>query len=115
MFYPVRRLARFMVSFLLFAGVTLYLRLSYLAGCAGDLKGGALGDPIRALELEGYSLAPYLVAVFCVFLFAHLCGRHKTTARIAISTAFCVTLGTCLWIAGIYLEGYGVESCFFHQ
>lgn len=30
----------------------------FKAGCAGDPKGGSLGDPVRALELEGVGLFP---------------------------------------------------------
>lgn len=40
----------------------LALFVMFKAGCAGDPKGGSLGNPVRALELEGVGLFPLLLS-----------------------------------------------------
>jgi hypothetical protein len=90
------------------AGFAAALFLSYRAGCAADLKGGTWGDPIRALELENWS-------VTCAFLgwLAGLPGavmqRIKVRQRIGI--AVLLMLAPTLWIASFWLEGIGSTAC----
>ncbi|TBW10387.1 hypothetical protein E0E52_03845 [Azotobacter chroococcum] len=47
--------------FAMSAALSLFVML-FKAGCAGDPKGGSLGDPVRALELEGIDLIPLILS-----------------------------------------------------
>jgi hypothetical protein len=96
---------------LLFAiGAALTLFVMFKAGCAGDLKGGALGDPIRALQYERYSVFSLIVSAASGG--ATVALMSKSTHRIAHSLAFATATLICLWLAGIQFEIWGVQSCF---
>ncbi len=96
---------------LLFAvGATLTLFILYKAGCAGDPKGGTLGSPVRALELESYSLMPMLLSVASGAIAVGL--QSKSAHRAAQGGAFALLVIVCLWLAGMQIEIWGVQSCF---
>ncbi len=65
------------------AGLATALWFGYEAGCAADLKGGTWGDPIRALQLENWSVA----SLFVGWLLGFPAGAMQATEfrrRIAI-------------------------------
>lgn len=111
MFTRMRTLKPLLVTIVLMASIADYLYLGYLAGCAGDTKGGALGDPVRALVLEGYSLGPLLLAVastgLAVFSFMH----GPVGLRMSISVASVLFSAVVLWFAGVLIEWEGAKSC----
>ena len=80
------------------------------AGCAGDLKGGSLGDPIRALELETMSLIVLLLSV--VSCGAGFIYGSKSVHRVAHGLAFAMFMLFGLWLSGIQIELWGVQSCY---
>lgn len=91
-------------------GAILSLFIMFKAGCAGDLKGGSLGDPVRVLQLEGYSLFPLLLSA--VTGGAAISMMSKSVHRVAQGVAFATFTLPCLWLAGMQLEIWGVQSCF---
>ena len=96
---------------LLFAvSVALALFVMFQAGCAGDPKGGSLGDPIRALELESVGLLPLLVSAASGG--AALGLASQSIHRIAHGAGFTLFTLICLWFAGMQFETWGVQSCF---
>ncbi len=95
-----------------FVNLVASLWLSYLAGCAGDTKGGALGDPVRALELEGQSLLPSLLSLFSGTALLFIFSRGTAAKRTAVAIAFFVFSGAALFYLGIQFEVWGIKSCF---
>lgn len=86
------------------------ISVSFKAGCAGDSKGGALGDPVRALQLEGYSLLPLLLGAVAGGAAVGLWS--KSIHRVAQGGAFAALVLFCLWLASMQFETWGVQSCF---
>lgn len=89
-----------------------YLYFAYQAGCAGDLKGGTLGDPQQALHYEGLSTGPLLLALLCFAalpIFASFKGAAK---RALASTAIFLIAFVALILGGIQVEVTGVQQCF---
>ncbi len=100
-----------LILWLLFAtGVAFTLFISFKAGCAGDSKGGSLGDPVNALRLESYSLLPLLLSAVSGGVVVSL--RSKSSNRVAQGGAFATFILFCLWLAGMQFEIWGVQSCF---
>jgi hypothetical protein len=92
-------------------GITVAFALLFQAGCAGDSKTGALGDPARALELESTSLLPFLVGLIAgASLVARALGS-TLTQRTANPLAFVIFGGSLLWLLGVQFEAWGVRSC----
>jgi len=89
---------------------SLSLIMMFKAGCAGDTKGGAYGDPLRALELEGMAL--FTLILSAVFGVAGIMCVSRFTNRGAIGAAFGLLALVILWLAGIQLESWAVQSCF---
>lgn len=88
----------------------LLLFIMFKAGCAGDSKGGSLGDPVRALQLESFGLLP-------LFLSAASGGAaiglmSKSIHRVAHGLGFALFMLFCLWLASMQFEIEGVQSCF---
>lgn len=96
---------------LLFAvSAAVALFVMFKAGCAGDPKGGSLGDPVRALELESVALFPLLVSAASGG--AALSLASQSNHRIAHGAGFALLVLVCLWFAGTQFEIWGVQSCF---
>jgi hypothetical protein len=86
------------------------LLVMFKAGCAGDPKGGSLGNPVRALELEGIALLPLLLSA--AFGGAAIGYTSHSIHRVAHGVAFALFVVICLWVAGMQFETWGVQSCF---
>lgn len=96
---------------LLFAvSAALSLFVMFKAGCAGDPKGGSLGNPVRALELEGVALLPLLLST--VFGGAAISLASRSVHRVTQGVAFALVALIGLWFAGMQFEVLGVQSCF---
>jgi len=87
------------------------LFVMFKAGCAGDVKGGSLGNPVRALELEGVGLVPLLISAVSGGAAVGLMSR--SSYRVVYGVGFALAALICLWLAGIQFEIWGVQSCFF--
>jgi hypothetical protein len=88
------------------------LYFSYLAGCAGDLKGGTLGDPQQALHYEGLSTGPLFLALLC-FTALPIFAPFKGIAKRALaSTAIFFATAVALILGGIQAAVMGVQQCF---
>ena len=93
-------------------GVSLSFFVMFQAGCAGDSKGGSLGNPIRALELEGLATLPFLVGLICGACAVALLPMPSLSVRGASSLVFLFVCGISFWLLGIQFEIWGVQSCF---
>ena len=92
------------------AGAAFTFYILFRAGCAGDTKGGSLGDPVRALQLESYSLLPFIFSAVSGGAAVGL--MSKSIHRVAQGGAFATLILFCLWLAGMQFETWGVQSCF---
>ncbi|MBN8284739.1 hypothetical protein [Zoogloea sp.] len=88
----------------------LELFLMFKAGCAGDPKGGSLGNPARALDLESVGLLTLLLSAASGGAAIGLALR--SIHRIAQGVAFALLVFIGLWFAGAQFEVWGVQSCF---
>jgi hypothetical protein len=86
--------------------------LLYQAGCAGDTKGAALGNPVHALHLEGLAMLPFAVGMVSGTGAIALAGGTSSGRRAALATGFLLIGGVFLWVLGVQFEIWGVQSCF---
>jgi hypothetical protein len=88
------------------------LWLLFAAGCAGDAKGGALGNPARALQLESYAFITFVVALLAGTSIPFVYPRGSAAVRTALAVVF-FALALVIWVVvGIQIEIQGVQSCF---
>jgi len=92
--------------------VALSLALAFRAGCAGDAKSGALGDPAMALRIEdAAAVCGWLGIGFAIL--AVLCAKRRSMIRsLAIAVALGLLGSLGLMLAGMQLEIWGVSYCF---
>ena len=83
--------------------------IMFKAGCAGDIKGGSLGDPVLALQLESYGLLPLFISAASGGAAIGL--MSKSIHRVAQGVVFATFMLFCLWLAGMQFEIGGVQSC----
>jgi hypothetical protein len=93
------------------AAVAASLGLLFKAGCLGDIKGGALGDPSAALHLEALALAPALLALAAGACTVWLLAGRGVGGRIALTAAWLIFGGVLLWIAGVQMQAWGTQAC----
>lgn len=105
-----RKYLAFGLGLIFAVSAALALFVMFKAGCAGDPKGGSLGDHVRALELEGFGLFPLLVSA--VFGGAALGLASQSIHRVAHGVSFALLALVCLWFTGMEFEIWGVQSCF---
>jgi|SRR5690606_35409047 len=89
-----------------------YLYFAYQAGCAGDLKGGTLGDPQEALRYEGLSTGPLFFALFCFAASPLVAPFGGIAKRVLASAALFLVALVALIFGGIQVEIMGVQQCF---
>jgi hypothetical protein len=96
---------------ILFAvGMALALYISFMTGCTGDSKGSTLGDPARAMQLEGYGMSALLLGAG--FGGAAVGLWSKSIHRATQGGAFATIILFGFWLAGMQFETWGVQSCF---
>ncbi|MBW8847845.1 MAG: hypothetical protein JF607_23020 [Burkholderiales bacterium] len=84
----------------------------FRAGCAGDLKGGTLGNPVKALALEGVG-APLGWLGLAFAIMAALCRPNVAIGRRgAIAVTVLVLGGAGVVLLGVQFEIWGTQSCF---
>ena len=96
------------LAFVVCAGYALFL--AFDSGCAGNVKTGAEGDPLRGLEFESYAFGLSLLAA--VIAAYALSATLKLKYRYAYGVGFGLAVMTILWIAAIQLEWYANQACF---
>jgi hypothetical protein len=96
---------------LLVAGIA----LSFWAGCTGDLKGGALGDPTGALRLQGFAAMAALTATASLVGSAATLKTKNTTMKTALAALAVLCTGTVWFTVGWEAETQGVMQCFTKQ
>ena len=87
------------------------LYLSFQAGCAGNVKTGALGNPSLALEIENTAFSiMFLGLVLGAFSIAF---RNSSVAqRFRYGLGFVIISFILFWLLSLQLETFGVHSCF---
>jgi hypothetical protein len=88
-----------------------YVYLAFRSGCAGDLKGGSLGDPQEALRIQGLSLAPMLIAALTITALPFVAMQTTMLKRSLLSIAVFLLSFAALEVGGIYAESEGVRQC----
>jgi hypothetical protein len=91
-----------------------YVYLSFKAGCAGDLKGGSLGDPQEALRIQGQSLAPMFIFLLAITVLPFISLQTTMLKRTIAAIALFLVGFASLQAGGIYAEIQGVQQCFKH-
>ncbi|NOS81906.1 MAG: hypothetical protein E8D46_17045 [Nitrospira sp.] len=91
-------------------GAAFLFFIMFKAGCAGDSKGGSLGNPVRALQLESYGLLPLLLSAASGG--AAIGFMSKSVHRVAHGLGVALLMLFCLWLAAMQFEMRGIQSCF---
>lgn len=104
----VRMLLAVVLAILLAAFVV----VSYHSGCAGDLKGGSLGDIYQAQAFE--SQAMFCLALSIVLSLVLVGSFRSIPARDrATWAAGLIVIGTpALWLLGLEAAAHGIRNCF---
>lgn len=84
----------------------------YQAGCAGDLKGGALGDLPRALEIEDTGIVLGWLGIALATVAVASGSGLVLQQRIAGAVAALFLGFVGFTILGIQFEVWGVQHCF---
>ena len=86
--------------------------LLFKAGCAGDTKGGSLGDPLVALSLENAAFPFFLLAIVATVSLIAWLTPGSVWYRVAAIIA-CVLVGVpALWLTGLQVEVWGLRHCY---
>jgi len=85
--------------------------LMFKAGCAGDVKGGASGDPVLALEIESQAIFVELIGLLLASALVAYLFRSKRGGPAAYGSVFFVFAFVALWFLGVETEMQGVSSC----
>ena len=107
------RAIRFPLAFAILSAVALAgaCYFAFQSGCAGDLKGGALGDPILALYLSNISFALQALGLVLGAFAIASCNLLSGSERLNSAIAFVFLFAVLAWMAGVQLEAMGVEAC----
>jgi hypothetical protein len=96
---------------LLVAGIA----LSFKAGCTGDLKGGALGNPIEALRLQGFAAMAALASTIAFMCAASTLRTRSPSTRLKLAIAAVLITSLVWFTVGWEAEIQGVRQCFAIQ
>jgi len=86
------------------------LYFSFQAGCAGDVKSGALGNPSLALEIENSAFS-FMFFGLVLGAFAIALRTSGVPQRVANGLGFIVIGFVLFWLLSWQLEALGVHSC----
>jgi hypothetical protein len=107
----MRRSVFFVIALITLAALAADLYFMHAAGCAGDLKGGAVGNPQAALALEGRSLGFMLLFLFGSAFLGYAYGRSSVGLRVVRATGTLVIAFAATLYLGIQAEVTGVQEC----
>jgi hypothetical protein len=94
------------VALLAYAGI-----LSFDAGCAGDTKGGSVGDIQLALALEEQSLLVFSAGLAMAAAALLLLPRTTIATRIAIAAPAIVLAFPVFQLLFMQIEVWGIQAC----
>lgn len=94
------------------AGIATAQWLWFRAGCVGDTKGGSLGDPVQALQIETQAAIVQMLALLVATAAITIFARRWPGGPALYGGAFFVVGIVCLWFVGIEVETMGVRACF---
>jgi len=86
------------------------LYFSFQAGCAGDLKSGALGNPSLALEMENTAFSIMFLGLV-LGAFAITLSTSGVAQRVANGLGFIIIGFILFWLLSWQLGALGVHSC----
>ena len=87
------------------------LYFSFQAGCAGDVKAGALGNPSLALQIENAAFFTMFIGLV-LGAFAIALRTSGVAQRVANGLGFVIIGFILFWLLSWQLETFGVQSCF---
>ncbi len=112
---PTRRTPAILIGIgIALAFLALSLILSYEAGCIGDVKGGALGDPVRALDFETSAIGVGWCSVAVLAVTVGNVSRRKVAAQAFIAFIAGAVAFAAISYLGVTLETVGIQSCLMH-
>ena len=79
------------------------------------MKGGALGDPIEALRLQGFAAMAALASTVAFIGAASALRSRSPSARIALALAAVLVTSLVWFTVGWEAEFQGVRQCFATQ
>ena len=89
-----------------------YFWLSYKSGCTADLKGGTWGDFDRALQYDGLSVFPGLLALVIGTAAPFLLLRRRTLLVRGVLAVVCfLGVGGALLAGGINIAFNATHEC----
>ncbi len=91
----------------------LTLLTSYEAGCAGDTKGGAVGNINLALELEGISFGYSLLVSLSMAILIALTFNIRWLHRIIIMVAVVLVVQVGFFFVGSHVQTAGLMDCHY--
>jgi hypothetical protein len=105
------RIALWLGSFVCVAVSFLFM---FKAGCAGDLKGGSLGDLEQAMDHEGGGVFIGWLGLLLASAATASTPKFDLVQRVGCAIAVGVVGLVALTVVGIQFEVWGVQSCFSH-
>ena len=92
---------------LLLAGIG----LAFWAGCTGDIKGGSLGDPVAALQVQSFSALAALGAALAFVAAASTLRAKDSTTRVKLGLAAVLAVAMVWFFVGWEAQVQGVKQC----
>ena len=94
-----------------FTSTTISFWLMYQSGCAGDLKTGSYGDPIKALRIESIAMQVLFVAMILYAMAYYFKSKRSVLFRAVGALAIMVFVFVISFVPGVYFQSLGVTSC----
>jgi hypothetical protein len=98
--------------FVALACAAIGLLLDFKAGCAGDSKYGAVGNPEAAMAISAQAFVFDLIASTAAGCSVGRLTKSSRTARISMGILAMVLVMATLEIVGHRLQGWGTTRCF---
>ena len=92
---------------LLLAGIG----IAFWAGCTGDTKGGSLGDPVAALQIQSFGALAALGAALAFAAAASTLRAKDSTTRVKLAIAAVLAVAMVWIVVGWEAEVQGVKQC----
>lgn len=101
-------------TFLAVAVLCLFLSIavSFQAGCAGDAKGGSLGNVELALHYGSLAMLLILAGMSMGSIGLMVRSAPALGQRATQAVAWFLGSGVLFWLAAFQAETWGIQSCF---
>ena len=94
------------------AGIGIWCWLLFRAGCAGDVKTGSQGDPVRAQELERFAVPFLLSGLVAGLAFVASLRNLPAGKRVLWGVRLVLFALPIAWIIGVQFELLALRICF---